>query len=92
VPLERHAHVPGHPRLVERARDTAQSTHTTSCKHRAFDTYRLAMIDALEEARDTARLLLDHLAPHLDQPPAGLPVWIYERNGCDTRPELPAGA
>ena len=80
---------------IERARTTAQATHTDACqrdRHRAFDTYRLAMIDAPEEARDTARLLLDYLGPHLDEPPAGLPGWIYDRNGYDTRPELPAGA
>jgi hypothetical protein len=50
------------------------------------------MIDALEQARGTARLLLDHLGPHLDQPPAGLPGWIYDPAGYDTRPELPADA
>jgi hypothetical protein len=79
---------------IERARTTAQ-THTSSRQRdhsRAFDTYRLAMIDALEEARDTARFLLDHLGSHLDEPLAGLPGWIYDRNGYDTRPELPAGA
>ncbi len=80
---------------IERARVAAEAAHTSACqrdRHRTFDAYRLAMIDALEQARDTARLLLDHLGPHLDQPPAGLPGWIYDRNGYDTRPELPAGA
>ncbi len=81
--------------LIERPRAAAQSTHTAACqrdRNRTFDTYRLAMIDALEQARDAARLLLDHFGPYLDQPPAGLPAWIYDRNGYDTRPELPADA
>jgi hypothetical protein len=80
---------------VERARATAEAAHTSACqrdRHRTFDTYRLAMTDALEQARGTARLLLDHLGPHLDQPPAGLPGWVYDRDGDDPRPERPAGA
>jgi hypothetical protein len=75
---------------IERTRTAAQAAPTSTC-NRIFDTYRLAMIEALEEARDTARALHDRLAGRYELP-AGMPSWIYERNGYDTRPEFPAGA
>ena len=77
---------------VERARRAGEAAHTSDCQRgRTFDAYRLAMVDALEQARSTARFLHDHLAEQ-GEVPEGLPGWIYDRAGYDTRPELPADA